>query len=226
MAYVAERKQIRVREKGKFEQSKLEVAQALKAQTEAAKKPDSETETAAAAPAAEGGEPVKSIEEETSLNKTTSNSRESKSSSSLTQLKKRYSTYGLMNGEHPKWSHTRRDDSFSSIDHSLQNAMALLEKETTPAQVPPAALVDRFAAIPEAHQLSLWVVEHLGALLTRLNGQLEGEDCEWLAPQLLFKYYQLFNTTPFHTATFYGFSKNDTASVLYLQDLYKSVVME
>ncbi|KAJ3003583.1 UNVERIFIED_CONTAM: WD repeat-containing protein 63, partial [Siphonaria sp. JEL0065] len=66
MAYVAERKQVRVREKGQFEQAKLEAAQLLKAQAEAAKKPDGESEVAAtaAAPAAEGGEPVKSNEEE------------------------------------------------------------------------------------------------------------------------------------------------------------------
>ncbi|KAJ3012099.1 UNVERIFIED_CONTAM: hypothetical protein HDU68_001385, partial [Siphonaria sp. JEL0065] len=54
---------------------------------------------------------------------------------------KRAATHGLMNGECPKQSHTRKDNSFSSIDHSLQNAMALLEKEATPAQVPPAALI-------------------------------------------------------------------------------------
>ncbi|KAJ3019507.1 UNVERIFIED_CONTAM: hypothetical protein HDU68_010640 [Siphonaria sp. JEL0065] len=108
----------------------------------------------------------------------------SRSSSSSTQLKKRAATHGLMNGERPKRSHTRKDDSFSTIDRNLQNAMALLEKEATPAQVPPAALVDRFAAIPEAHQLSLRVAEHLGALLTRLNGRFKGEDCEWLAPHV------------------------------------------
>ncbi|KAI9350807.1 WD40-repeat-containing domain protein [Obelidium mucronatum] len=69
IAYVSERKQIRVREKGQWEQAKLEAAQALKAQAAASKKPDGEADgaapAAAAAPAAEGsGEPVKSKEEE------------------------------------------------------------------------------------------------------------------------------------------------------------------
>ncbi|KAJ3024587.1 UNVERIFIED_CONTAM: hypothetical protein HDU68_007988 [Siphonaria sp. JEL0065] len=52
----------------------------------------------------------------------------SRSSSLSTQLKKCAATHGLMNGERPKWSHTRKDDSFSTIDCNLQNAMALLEK--------------------------------------------------------------------------------------------------
>ncbi|KAJ3005771.1 UNVERIFIED_CONTAM: hypothetical protein HDU68_004409 [Siphonaria sp. JEL0065] len=65
----------------------------------------------------------------------------SRSSSLSTQLKKRAATHGLMK-ERSKWSHTRKGFSFSSIDCILQNAMALLEKEATPAQVPPAALVD------------------------------------------------------------------------------------
>ncbi|ORY28245.1 WD40 repeat-like protein [Rhizoclosmatium globosum] len=66
LGYVAERKQIRVKEKGPWEQAKIEAAQALRAQQAAiaaAEKKKEEGEAAGAAPAAEG-EQVKSPQEE------------------------------------------------------------------------------------------------------------------------------------------------------------------
>ncbi|KAI9353738.1 hypothetical protein BDR26DRAFT_890196 [Obelidium mucronatum] len=103
--------------------------------------------------------------------------------------------------------------------------MALYKTETAPAVALPAP-VDRFAAIPESHQLSLRVAEHLGSLLTRLDGHFEGRECAWLSRRLLFKYCQVFNATPFHAAIFYGLSNNEEAAVSYLQELYDSSAMD
>ncbi|KAJ3003421.1 UNVERIFIED_CONTAM: hypothetical protein HDU68_005702 [Siphonaria sp. JEL0065] len=41
------------------------------------------------------------------------------------------------------------DDSFFKIHHSLQNTMALLEKEAAPAQVPPAAWLADLLPFPK-----------------------------------------------------------------------------
>ena len=139
----------------------------------------------------------------------------STNSAAVLPLHKRLSA-DTQNGERPKRAHYDKADQFAEIERGLENAMALYNRDSPP---PTTATKDRFSAIPEVHQLSLRVSQHLGSLLTRLNGKYSGMECNWLSPRLLFRYCQVFDKAPVHAAMFFCLP-NDQAAVEYLHDLY------
>ncbi|KAJ3064251.1 hypothetical protein HDU98_012325 [Podochytrium sp. JEL0797] len=128
------------------------------------------------------------------------------------------------NGERDHRSHKKTptgQDQIAALAQSIQQVSALLNAPDTPSPLPPSAPVNNFAGVPADHQMAVRTMQNLGALLTRLNGQFNGEECSWLKPSNMFQYSNIFRRSPYFAACFLG-CDDDATAVGFLKDLFET----